>query len=121
APGFERPRFTAGASSTDASAVLIVPIAELPLGELSAFLSLDAQRRDRTGLEPAETDLVACLFAIAVGAVLDPHQRGVDLLQQLPFTVARAQLETELRLLRGAIVRVGEVRRLVLHVEHGAI
>src|SRR5712664_1038056 len=39
----------------------------------------------------------------------------VDLLDQLPLAVAVAQLERHVGLLAGAVVRIGEHRRLVLH------
>src|SRR5690606_15086761 len=106
---------------THALAVLILAVAELPLGELATLLRLDAQRRDRPRFEPAQADLVAGLLAVAVRAVLDPLQRSVDLLQELPLAIASAQLQSELRLLSRAVVRIGEVRRLVLHVEHRAV
>src|SRR5712664_4349228 len=45
----------------------------------------------------------------------------VDLLDQLPLAVAVAQLERHVGLLAGAVVRVGEHRRLVLHGVHRAV
>src|SRR5690606_2306341 len=62
------------------STIVVLAVAELPLGKLAALLGLDAQRRDRTSLEAAQADLVARLLAVAVGAVLDALQRRVDLL-----------------------------------------
>src|SRR5690606_12339649 len=103
------------------STIVVLAVAELPLGKLAALLGLDAQRRDRTSLEAAQADLVARLLAVAVGAVLDALQRRVDLLQELSLAIARAQLEAELGLLRGPVVRVGEVRRVVLHVQDRSI
>ena len=48
-------------------------------------------------------------------------QRLVDLADQLAFAIAGAQLQAELLFLGGAVVRVGEVGRLVLHVRDGAV
>src|SRR5690606_30736587 len=98
------------------STVVILAVAELPLCQLAPLLGLDAKRRDRTCLESAQADLVARLFAVAVRAVFDALQRGIDLFQQLAFPVTGAELEAELGLLRRAVVRIREVGRLVLHV-----
>src|SRR5690606_4185750 len=111
----------AGSASFGLTVVLVVAIAELPLCELPALLRLDAEGRDRPCLEATQTDLVAGFLAVAVRAVLDPHQGRVDLLQQLTLAVAGPKLEPELRFLRRAVVRVREIRRLVLHVQHRAV
>ncbi len=86
---------------------LVVPVDFL--GALVALLRLDRQGRDRPGVETVETDRVARHLAIAVGAVLETAQRGVDLPDQLTLTVAGSELETPIALLRGA---VGEVRQV---------
>ncbi len=54
-----------------------------PLAPLVAFLRLDRQGGDWTGVKPPEADRFAGLLAIAVGAVVDPLQRRVDLRDQL--------------------------------------
>ncbi len=89
----------------------IVPVH--PLAPLVAFLRLDRQRGDWTGVKPPEADRFACLLAIAVGAVVDPLQRRVDLRDQLALPVARPEFERPVRLGRGA---VGEIRQNVILV-----
>src|SRR5688572_25683348 len=101
--------------------IAIVPIAVLLFPTFAALLRLDAQGRDRTRFEPLDADLFAGLDAVTVRAVFDALDRFVDLADQLALAVARAQLEAELRLLRGAVVRIGKVRGLVLHVKDGAV
>src|SRR6185436_19033178 len=101
--------------------IAIVPIAVLLFPTFAALLRLDAQGRHRTRFESLDADLFAGLDAVTVGAVFDALDRFVDLANQLALAVTRAQLETELRLLRGTVVRVREIRRLVLHVVDGAI
>src|SRR5262245_45189868 len=61
--------------------VSVVPIDAL--APLVALLRLDRQRRDRTSLQTAQRYRLAGLFAIAVGAVVDARERGVDLGDQL--------------------------------------
>src|SRR5690606_13433272 len=48
------------------STIVVLAIAELPLGELAPLLRFHAQGGDRTSLESAQTDLVARLLAVAV-------------------------------------------------------
>ncbi|MCY1543471.1 hypothetical protein D9M68_792910 [compost metagenome] len=48
-------------------------------------------------------------------------QRFVDLLDQLALTITGAQFQAELFFLAGAIRRIGEVGRVVLHVMHGPV
>src|SRR5690606_36393038 len=104
-PSGLRPWAASAAATGTGSAVVVLSIAELPFGQLAPLLRFDAQRRDRTRLEPSETDLVARLLAVPVGLVVDPLQRRVDLFQQLALAIARPQLEAELGLLRRAVVR----------------
>src|SRR3990172_11940184 len=77
------------------------------LHALVAFLRLDAERRDRPGLQPTQADPLVGLLAEAVGAVLEAAQRLVDLGDQLAFAVARAQLERAVGFQRRA---VGDIR-----------
>ena len=63
------------------------------LAALVALLGLDRERRDRTGVEALEADRLAGLLAIAVGAVLDALEGGVDLGDQLALAVAGAELD----------------------------
>src|SRR5688572_20448290 len=104
-----------------ALAVAIVAVAVLLLAPLAALLRFEAEGRDRPGFEPLDADLLARLETVAVAAVVDALQRVVDLADQLALTVARAQLEAEFLFLRGAVVRVGEIRRFVLHMRDGAV
>ncbi len=93
----------------------------MPLAALTALLSLDAQSRDGSSLEPLDPDLFAGLEAIAVRPVVEPFQRLVDLTDQLTLTVTRPQLETELLFLGGAIVGIGKVRCLIFHMRDSAV
>src|SRR5262249_44619679 len=64
-----------------------------PLAPLVAFLRLDRKRGDGAGPHAAQRDRLAGLLAIAVGAVVEPRQRGVDLGDELALAIARAQLD----------------------------
>jgi hypothetical protein len=46
---------------------------------------------------------------------------GVDLLDELALAIAVAQLERHVGFLAGAVIRIGEHRRLVLHGMHRAV
>src|SRR5258705_2985268 len=80
-----------------------------------ALLGLDRQRRDRTGFETAQRDRFAGLFAIAVGAIVDARDRGVDLGDQLALAIARPQLDRAVGFRGCAIGKVGMI--LVLGLE----
>ena len=64
-----------------------------PLPPLVALLRLDRQGRDRACFEAAQRDRLAGFLAIAVGAIIDPRQRLVDLGDQLALPITRAQLD----------------------------
>lgn len=81
-----------------------------------AFLRLDRQGGDGARIEPPERDGLARLFAIAVGAILDPVQCSIDLGDQFPLPVARPKFEGPVRLGRGAVDEVGEDVVLILQV-----
>ena len=81
------------------------------LAPLVALLRLDRERGDRPRLEPAQRDWLAGLLAVAVGAVVDARQRGVDLGDQLALPVAGAQLDGPVGLRGGA---VGEIRMILV-------
>ena len=53
---------------------------------------------------------------IAVVVLLDALYGGVDFLDQLALAIPGAQFQAELFFLGGAICRVGEVCRLILHM-----
>ena len=77
------------------------------LAALVALLRLEGQRGDRPGVETREADRLAGFFAIAVGAVLDPAQRVVDLGDQLALAVTGAKFEGAVGFGRRAIGKVG--------------
>src|SRR5690606_29127322 len=56
------------------------------------LLSLEAQGSDRPGFQSPDADRLVRLLAVAIGAVLDPLQRLVDLPDQLSRPVARPEL-----------------------------
>ena len=86
------------------------------LAALVPFLRLDRERGDGAGIEPLEADRLAGLLAIAVGAVVDALQGGVDLGDQLALAVAGAQLDRAVGLGGGAVGEIGMVLALVLEV-----
>src|SRR5512140_2273407 len=71
--------------------------------ELAAFLRLDRERGGRPREQALDADGLARFLAVTVAAVLDAHERLVDLLQELALPVARAQLERVLLFQRGAV------------------
>ena len=76
------------------------------LAALMAFLCLDGKRRNRTGIEAAQRDRFSGLLAIAIGAVVDPHQRRVNLGDQLALTVTRPQFDGAVRLRGGPVSQI---------------
>src|SRR3954449_6394522 len=74
-----------------------------------ALLRLYRQRGDRASFQPLQRDRLAGFLAIAVGVVLDPQQRGVDLGDQLALAIAGAQLDRAVGLGRRAIGQVGVI------------
>jgi hypothetical protein len=62
------------------------------------FLRLYAEGSDGSGFEAADTDRFVSLFAIAVGAVIDPMKRRIDLRDQLPFAGPGAKFDRTLGL-----------------------
>src|SRR5581483_6889522 len=82
------------------------------LDALPALLRFDRQRRHRTREESRHADRLAGFPAVAVASVLDHPQGCFDLLQELPFPVARAELQRVLLLERRAVRGIG--RDLVL-------
>src|SRR5690554_3292645 len=57
------------------------------------LLGLQAQRGDGACVEPGDADGLAGFLAIAIRAVLDAFQGGIDLGDQLALAVAGAQLQ----------------------------
>ena len=91
-----------------------------PLAALVSLLRFERQGGDRPGFEPLEGDRLAGLLAIAVGAVLDALQRGVDLGDQLALPVAGPQLDRPVGLGRRAVGQIGMVLVLVLEVRRAS-
>ena len=60
-----------------------------------ALLRLQRKRRDGPGLQAPQGDRVAGLLAIAVGAVVDPREGGVDLGDELALAIPGAKIEVE--------------------------
>src|ERR1700758_2346733 len=60
---------------------------------LVTFLSLDRQGGDRPRFQPLEGNRLAGFLAIAVGAVFDALQGGIDLGDQLALPIAGPQLD----------------------------
>ena len=81
-----------------------------------AFLRLDRQGGDRPGLKALERDRLAGFLAIAVGAVLDPLQRGVDLGDQLALAVAGPQFDGPVGLRGCPVGDIGVILALVLEM-----
>ena len=114
-------RWHCGQTRTVGLAVSIVSVAELAFRHLPAFLRLDTKRRYRAGFKALEAYFLASFVTETITAVVDTRQRRIDLSQQFSFTVPCSQLKTELGFLRGAIVRIREIGRLVLHMVDGTI
>ncbi len=68
-------------------------VAMHPFAPFVAFLSFQAQGGDGACVEAGEADRFAGFLAIAVRAIFDPPQRGVDLGDQLALPVAGPKLQ----------------------------
>src|SRR5688572_26326824 len=77
------------------------------LALLLGGLALDAERGDRSRLEPLHGDRVGALLTQAEGAVGDATERLVDLRDQLALAVADAQQQVAVALEVPAIGRIG--------------
>ena len=82
--------FASMSQKTSRRRLSVVPVDALVA--LVTLLRLERQGGDRAGLQALDGDGLAGLLAIAVGAVVDPADRSVDLGDQLALAVARAQL-----------------------------
>src|SRR5689334_12908248 len=98
-----------GVKTNDACDDLVVPIDTL--APLVALLC-----RDRARLEALQGDRLAGLFAIAIRAVVDAQDRGIDLGDELALAVARAQLDRAVGLGGCAVREIGMILVLVLEV-----
>src|ERR1700686_194381 len=99
----------------DRRAASIVPIHAL--APFVPFLRFDRERGDRSGLEAAQRDRLPRLPAppeMAVGAVREPLQGGVDLGDQLALPVAGPELDRPVGLRGGAVGKIRMILILVL-------
>jgi hypothetical protein len=87
-----------------------------PFAAFVAFLGLDRERGDRAGFQALERDRLAGFLAIAVGAVFDALQRGVDLGNELTLPVAGAQFDRPVGLRGRPVGEVGMILVVVLEV-----
>ena len=88
---------------------------------LPAFLGVEAQRRDRAGLEAVDADLLVGFLAEPVAAFLDALERLVDLRDELAIAVARAQLERILGFACRALGLVADVADFFTQVVDGLL
>src|SRR5215218_689141 len=88
---------------------------------LVPLLRLDRHRRDRASFEAAQRDRLAGNLAIAVGAVVDAPDRGIDLGDELALAVARPELDRAVGLGGGAIGEVRVVLALGLQGDQGVL
>jgi len=73
------------------------------LHALVALLRLEAEGGDGACLKAPDADRLVRLLAIAVAAILDPHQRRIDLGDELALAVADAEREVPIVLERGTV------------------
>src|SRR5580698_9293412 len=81
------------------------------LTALVPFLRFDRQRRDRPRFETLQRNRLAGFLAIAISAVFDTRQRGVDLANQLALTVTGSEFDRPIGL-RGCTV--GDIRVILV-------
>src|SRR3569623_1062536 len=86
------------------------------IAALVHLLCLEAQCRDRPGIETRDPDRITRLFAVAISAVFDPLQCRIDLADQLALPVTRPKLESTIALGRRPVRHVGMVLAFFLQV-----
>ena len=84
--------------------------------DLVALLRLDTEGGDRPGFETANADRLVGLLAIAVGTVVNPVERRIDLRDQLAFAGAGAQLDRAFSFQRCAVGQIRLQQALLLQV-----
>lgn len=89
---------------------------DLSLAYFLERLAIDTQLGGEASFQTGDSDFNTTAFAVAIFLVIDAALRLIDFLDQFAFAIARAQLQTELLLLGGAIVGIREVGRVVFHV-----
>src|SRR5262245_42496440 len=92
-----------------------------PFAPFVALLGLDRQGCDRTGVEPLEADRLAGFLAVTISTVVNSLQRSIDLGDQLPLAVTRAELDSAIGLRGGSVGKIGVVLALVLQVLKGLL
>src|SRR5579864_309759 len=83
-------------------------LAEHLLLELPALLRFDGERGGRARQQARQSDRIAGLLAVAVAAIVDARESLVDLLHQLAFPIAGAQLQRMLFFDGRAVGRIGD-------------
>ena len=91
-------------------------VAMCPLHALVSLLRFDGQGGDWPSFEAADADRFVSLFAIAVGAVVDPVKRRVDLGDQPAFTRPSSELDGPFGFERGAVGQIGFEQTFFLQV-----
>ncbi len=89
--------------------MMISIVAVNPFPTFVAFLGFQAEHRGGPRVQSRQTDRFAGLFTVAVGTVLDPTQRLVDLGNKLPLTVTGPKFKRPISFRRRAIGEVGMV------------
>ena len=82
-------------------------VAVRPFHAFVPLLGLDAEGSDGPRFEAADTDRFVCLLTIAVGAIVDPMERRVDLRDQPASARPGAEFDRALGLERGSVGQVG--------------
>ena len=89
--------------------------------QLIQRLAINAKRRCWAGFQALDADLDTTLVTEAIITTFNAGECLVDLLDQLAFAVAIAQLDRHVGFLAGPIIRVGKYCRFVLHRMNGAV
>ena len=76
---------------------------------LTLRLSLDGQGRGRLGFQPPEVDWFSGILAVAIGAVVEPGQASLDLVQQnlSAFAVNNAEFSVHRRARLISLIALG--------------
>lgn len=90
----------------------IVPVD--PLVPLMALLRFERQCGDGAGFQPLQRDRFPGFLAIAVAAVVDPRDGGVDLGDQFALPVAGAEFDGPVGFRRGPVRQIRVILVLVL-------
>jgi hypothetical protein len=80
------------------------------------FLGFQAQRGNGAGIETGQADRIAGLLAIAIGAIVNALERGIDLGNQLALAITGAQFQGAVAFRAGTIGHIGMVLAFFLKV-----